>query len=134
MPSNCKQARGDSMCAVTTLGTLGHATCISWKDTKPVHGISTAVSHHPTLFQRRNKGQRAKEPVPCLLPLHVYQQNMGGVDLHNVLRSAHYSLQYSSHLRKWFEFTPTMYCSYICRYKSKFAAVMDHCIVNAYIL
>ena len=81
MAKNDKSIRGHSMSAVVQLPGLGSLTCMSWKDSKPVHVASTACGHHPTHVLRRAKGQRGRSPVTCLLPLHMYQANMGGVDL-----------------------------------------------------
>ena len=117
---NEKLPRGTCRSAVTELGQLGHITAMAWVDSKPVHMISTAVGHKPARCERRVRGCREKETFRTFLPYEMYQKKMGGVDLHDFLRQARYSIQFAVKKRKW--------------YRMVFTAILDLVATNATIL
>lgn len=117
MPRNTKFSRGRSNAMVANTA-KGPIVAISWKDTKPVHCISTAYMNNPCIIKRRIK--QNKENFDCLEPLLQYQEHMGGVDLHDFLRMASFNVRKQMNFRKW--------------YKMCFSASLDMALTNAYIL
>ena len=115
-----KVARGSSQVQTVVLEDVGFISCISWKDTGAVHMVSTAFAPTSTQIQRRVKGEKEKKTFDCLVPIKQYNDKMGGVDLNDFLRLAIYNVQRKVKFRKW--------------YKMVFAALVDLCITNAFVL
>ena len=55
---------------------------VKWKDNKGVHMLSNHLSAYPLQkVQRRKKGSKDKDDVPCPNVIKLYNYHMGGVDL-----------------------------------------------------
>lgn len=117
MKKNSKSPRGTSKAMVANTA-KGPIVAFSWKDTKPVHCISTGYMNNPCTIRRQVK--RKKENFDCLEPVLQYQEHMGGVDLHDFLRMASFNVRKQMNFRKW--------------YKMCFSASLDMALTNAYIL
>lgn len=76
---------------------------LSWYDNKPVHFVSTGLANRKGTVNRQVGGEKKQFPVP--MNLSVYQHNMGGVDTHDQLRLARYSIQRHFAFKKWYRIT-----------------------------
>ena len=113
-----KQERGTLRVATASCGDFGSISAMAWQDTKPVHMLSTGLNTLACVVNRRQKDGTYKD-VGCSNAVRLYQQNMGGVDQHDYLRMARYSVQTSHIFKKW--------------YKLFFLAMIDLALVNSYI-
>ena len=113
------EERGTIKILSTQILNLGFLLVYSWMDTKPVYMISTAYADHPTILKKRTVGG-GKMNVNAILPILMYQNSMGGVDLNDFLRMSIYCIQSKIKFRKW--------------YKMCFSAALDLVITNAYVL
>jgi hypothetical protein len=111
--------RGTLRIATATAGSFGVITSMGWLDTKPVHFLSVGLATTACSVRRRKKDGTFID-VLSSNAIHSYQQNMGGVDHHDYLRMARYSIQTCHRFRKW--------------YKLFFCAMIDMVLVNSYIL
>lgn len=92
---------------------------IKWLDSKPIHLVSTLVGVQPcTEIVRYVKESKSKIPVPCPRAIKVYNSNMGGVDLSDMLMSL-YRIPSKSSRRYYF---PML------------GYLLDMCLTNAWLL
>ena len=64
--------------------------CVMWVDNKSVHLISSYDNGMSfTNVKRREKGQSNKIAIKCPTIIKTYNENMGGVDRHGLLKVAH---------------------------------------------
>ena len=120
MKRNEHLPRGTCRFVVTEIPQLGKVVASSWKDTGPVHFISTAFGLEQSVVARRVAGQREREHVSCLTAHQMYNAGMGGVDRSDYMRLASYSVQLSCSFRKW--------------YRRAFSAILDLVIANSFLL
>jgi hypothetical protein len=91
----------------------------AWKDTKPVHMIGTGVSTDIIQINRKRRDGTVGK-YSCLAATKSYHQFMGGVDSHDFMRMAQFSVQKAFRFRKW--------------YKQAYLGLFDIALVNCYIL
>ena len=115
--SNIK--RGTLRQGTCKIGDLGTICGIAWCDTKPVHMISTGIHSNQCVIKRKGKNGEIQK-VHSSNIVAQYTKYMGGVDLHDYLRMARYRVQTSCVHKKW--------------YKLFFLAMIDICLVNAFLL
>ena len=73
---------------------------IKWIDNKPVHVVSTAAGEHPMgSVSRYDRKTKTKINVNIPRAIELYNSNMGGVDLHDMLVQLHRSPTRS---RSWY--------------------------------
>jgi hypothetical protein len=115
-----KLERGTIKMATAEIGKFGKLTALSWQDTKPVHLLSTGLNTNPCTVSRCARGEREKKQVHAVNIVKKYQECMNGVDRHDYLRMATYSVQMSHVFRKW--------------YITFFNAMIDLTLVNSFII
>ena len=82
---NNKEKRGTLRQGTCNIESLGTICGVAWKDTKPVHLISTGLCSNQCIISRRGKkGEKIK--VNSTNIVAQYTKYMGGVDLHDYLR------------------------------------------------
>ena len=111
--------RGTLRQATATIGDAGVMSGIAWKDTKVVHLISTGIKTNASTVTRRGK-KGMKLVINSSNVVKQYTKYMNGVDHHDQLRMARYSVQACNIHKKW--------------YKLFFLAMVDLCLVNSFII
>ncbi|KAE9018478.1 hypothetical protein PF005_g7400 [Phytophthora fragariae] len=89
-----------------------------WMDRLPVHMLSTGGSRRSSTVMRRVHGEMKAVPAPELE--RDYHRWMGGVDVHDQLRTQRYSVQLAYKTRKY--------------YKTLFMGLFDMALVSAFIV
>ena len=118
--SNEQVSMGTTRTATTSLGSMGKLCAVCWMDTKPVYLLSCGLEVKPCIVNRRSRGESSKKKVPCLTNIQNYHRFMGGVDRHDYLRMAKYSVQFNQIFKKW--------------YKMFFCAMIDLVLVNSFVV
>ena len=119
MKDSKKIERGTLRQATTNIGNLGVLSGIAWKDTKVVHMVSTGINSTSSTVNRRGKNGQVMVINSCNV-VNEYCKYMSGVDHHDFLRMAKYSIQSCNIHKKW--------------YKLFFLATVDFCLVNSFII
>ena len=119
MKDNKSTERGTLRQAITKIGNLGVVSGIAWKDTKVVHMVSTGINTSTSTVNRRSKNGQIIV-VSSSNVVNQYCKYMSGVDHHDFLRMAKYSVQSCNIHKKW--------------YKLFFLAMVDLCLVNSFII
>jgi hypothetical protein len=120
MKKNEKLPRGTTRIATSQIAQYGTIAAVAWQDTKPVHLISTGLHTNDCRVFRRARGEREKRLVQSVNVIKRYQECMNGVDRHDYLRMARYSVQTKHVFKKW--------------YKTFFTAMVDLVLVNSLIV